>query len=120
MRGAVGVEPAQVEQGRVKVAAVERAEQIAAAGDQMGDVVDQPSLVEGHQDGVAERSAFDRNAKSGEIADAGDLAVARLGAEHDRQRRIDVGLARRQHAERNPPAAIVAGGALEIRAVLRS
>ena len=68
---------------------------------------------------VAKRAAFDRDAKPGEIADAGDLAAARLLAEHDGQRRVDIGLARRQHADRHAAAAIVAGSALEIRQLRR-
>ena len=40
----------EVDQRRVIVAALERAEEIVAAGDEMGDAVDQAALVEGHQD----------------------------------------------------------------------
>ena len=64
----------------VEVAAIECAEQVVAARDQMGDVVDQPSLLEGHQDGVGERSAFDGDASPARSIDAGDLALACLGA----------------------------------------
>src|SRR5260370_14618588 len=92
MRGAVGVEPAQVEQGRIEVAAVGGAEQVVAARDQMRDVVDQPSLVERHQDGVAERSAFDGDAKSGKVADISNSAAAGLGTKNDCQRPMNIGL----------------------------
>ncbi len=83
----------------------------------MGDVVDQPALVEGHQDRVGQRSAFDPDAQSGEVADTVDAPIARrlgcLRTEHDGQRRIDVGVAWREHAERDAPRAIGAGGAFE-------
>src|ERR1700733_13385831 len=114
MGGAVSIEPAQIEKRCVEVAAVERTEQIVAAGNQMRDVVDQPPVVEPHQDRVGQRSAFDADAKSGEVTDTRDTAVARLGAKRDRQGRIDIGLARHEYAERHATPAIVACGALEI------
>ncbi len=106
MGGAVGVEPAQVEQRGVEVAAVERAEQVVPAWNQMGDVVDQPPVFERHQDRIAKRPAFDADAKPREVADAGHALAARdrFGAKHDGQRRIEIGLAWREHAERNAAA----------------
>src|SRR5205823_7376544 len=72
-----------------------------------------------HQDSVGKRAAFDRDAQPGEIADAGDLAIARLLAERDGQWRVNIGLARCKHADRHAAAAVVAGSALEIRQLRR-
>ena len=77
MGGAVGVEPAQIEQRGVEVAAIERAEQIVPTRNQMGDVVDQPPVVERHQDRVGKGPAFDADAQAREVADAGHVVVAR-------------------------------------------
>src|SRR3954468_11570061 len=70
MGGAVGIQAAQVEQCCIEFAAIERAEQVVPSGDQMRNVVDQASVFECHQDRVAKRAAFDRDAQPGEIADA--------------------------------------------------
>src|SRR6202051_415454 len=113
MGGAVSVEPAQVEKRCIEIAAIERTEQIVPAGDQMRDVVDQPPVFEPHQDRIGQGSAFDADAKSGEVTDTSNAAVARFGAERDRQWRIDIGLAWREHAERHAAPAIIARGALE-------
>src|SRR5260221_13644248 len=115
MGGAVGIIPSKIEQRRVEIAAIERAQEIVPAGDQMRDVVDQLSVSERHQNRVSQRSAFDADAQGSQVTDAGNAAVARLRAEDDGQWGIDIRFAWREHAERDAAPAIVARGALEIR-----
>src|SRR3954469_13075541 len=82
VRGAMGVEAAEVDQRRVIVAAGKCTEEIIAAGEEMCDVVDQAPFVEVHEDRIAERAALDDEAQAREIADIADLATPRLRSEH--------------------------------------
>ena len=59
----------------------------------MNDLVDQAPIVERHENRIGKGAAFDADAKACEIADAGDVMIAHTAAQHDGQRRIDIGLA---------------------------
>src|SRR5258708_12578191 len=94
MGGAVGIEAAQVEQRCIKIAALERTEQIVPAGDYMRDVVDQSPVAERHQNGIGERPAFDADAQPRKVADASDAALAPLPAKHNGPHRTPLALPR--------------------------
>ena len=63
-------------------------------------------MLEGHQNGVAERAGFDGNIEAFKIGKARDAPLFCLAGQHDRQSCEVIRRGRRQCAERHPPAPI--------------
>ena len=72
MRGAIGVEAAQLDERRVVFAVLQSRQELAASRDDMGDLIDEAAVAEQHQYRVGERAAFDPEPDAFETRQIGD------------------------------------------------